>query len=294
MAAPYVGLNECLEHDVGTGGTPSGTMLAWDKVESGNMSRQGGDIEYNIGVGGQVAKYRSMYTPHGVATTMLQTSTIMSNVLPTSIGSLPPVIAEIQGGPLTDTDAAIKHSDAYIVRFQLACEMGNVVRAEYEWLASDEDPETIASAASKQTNTPFPWENLDVQFNGAAYKCQSWQFEIRNTITPQSSQDAKTSDKRQVEWFDPGNVEYSLTATLRMPLGVDVTADFPSTFTFKVIGTNNDGTAKTLTLDCTGGNGFNLSNDPLEIVRSNEAVLYRIEATGEPDDLSLVSTLSIA
>jgi len=289
MSAPWVGLNECAEHDVGTGGTPSGTMLAFDLVESGVLDYEGGDQEYNVGVGGQVAKYRGMFVPHGTATTKLQTLTLLDTVIPSSVGSLPDVIAEIQGGPVNETDEARKHSDCYITRARIFSDVGSVIKVEYEWYASDEADTTITTAASKQTNTPFAWHNQDVDFNGSGYKCTAWSVELRNNLTPQTSQDYKSSDTRLVEWFDPGNFEVTLTATLRMPLGIDLTADFPSTFTFKVVATNNDGTAKTFTLDLTGGNGLNKNGAPRPLVAAADAVLFEVNATGEPNDLSLVS-----
>lgn len=284
--AGFIGLNECLEHDV----TASGTWLAFDKVESGTLDYDGGDVEENEGIGGQVAYYRGMVVPTGNVSTMLQTLTLLSCVKPASIGALPTVIKKIQGGPIVTANAARLHEDCYLNNVKVKCEVGGPVMVDYSWMALTEtEKTTIASAAAKQTNSPVMWHDADVDVNGAAYKCQSWEVEIVNSITPQTSQDTKVAgNERMPEWFDPGSFRVNINAVVRVDPGFDFSAKFPGTFEFAFVGSDNEAVPKTFTVDCASGGGFQLQGDPIPLVRGSEAVLYQVRGTSL-NDLSIIN-----
>ena len=283
--AGHVGLNECLEHDI----SGAGGWVAFSKVESGTMDYEGGEVQENIGAGGQVAYYRDMVVPVGTARTMLQSIALLACLKPTSIGALPPIIQKIQGGPLVTTNAARLHEDAYLSSVKLSCAQGGPVMAEYNWKALLEtEKTTIASAATKLTNTPVVWHNADVDIDGAGVKCQSWELEILNEFTAKTSQDTKAAGSQRLpEWFDPGNFIVNLTADVRVNPGFDFTSDFPSVFEFEFSGLDNETSAKTLNIDCASGSGFQLQGDPLEIVSGSEAVTYRISGRSV-NDLSII------
>lgn len=283
--AGYVGLNECAEYDI----AGAGSYVAFDKVESGSMGHDGGAMEWNIGVGGQVAGYRGMVVPIGSIKTMLQSINLLNCVLPASLGALPTVVKKIHGGPLVDAVARL-HGDAYINRLVISCEREAPVMVEYGWMAlAETNPHTIASAATKQTNTPVVWHDGAVEFNGAGYKCQSWSVEILNEITAQISGDEKVAgSERLPEWFDPGNVTMKLSARIRVPLGLDFTDAIITPLTFDFTGKDRETVQKTFHLDGTGGDGWNLDSDPIPIVSGTDAVIYEVSASSM-NDLDLVS-----
>ena len=283
--AGHVGLNECLEHDISGGGT----FVAFSKVERGSMTYEGGEAQENIGAGGQVAYYRDMVVPVGSAQTMLQSIALLACAKPAAFGSLPPIIQKIHGGPISTANAARLHEDCYLGKVKLSCSQGKPVMVEYNWKALLEtEKTTIASAATKLTNTPVVWHDADVDVDGAGLKCTSWELEITNEIKAQTSQDTKAAGvQRLPEWFDPGNFVVTVKATVRVNPGFDFSADFPSTFEFKFVGQDNETSPKTLTVDCASGSGFQLQGDPLEIVSGGEAVAYEINGRSV-NDLSII------
>lgn len=281
-----VGLNQCIEYDIGAG------MKAFDKHEGGNLSLPGGEQQYNVGTGGQVGKWRNLATPTGNANTSVQTITLIDLVKPAAIGQLPPKIDYIQGGAIGDIDEAVKHSDCYFNSLALGCGSEGVLTANYAWMALRWAPVNIAAAVGHQANSLVAWHTADAQFDVAGagltgYKIQTWTATAVNEIIARTSQSSKAADIQRVpEWFDPGNWVVSLAATVRMPLGVNLALDYPAQVEFQWTGDDNEAVPKTFTLDMTGGNGLDLNSAPVEIVRGADAALWSIAATAEPNDLA--------
>ena len=274
-----VGLNQCCEHSV------AGTdFLAMDKVEGGSMDYEGGDPEFNEGIGGQVAVERGIVTPTGNVDTMVQSLNLIALAEPASMGALPAIIEKMQGGVAPTADLARLHEDCYISRVALSCEVGKSVRASYSWKALTEtEKTTIAVPVAKQTNTPIMWHGADVDIDGSPFKCQSWEAELLNEFTAMASQDTGSGLLRSPEWFDPGNFRVNLRATIREDAGLDYSANFPSTFTFKFTGVDNETVPKTFTLDLTGGDGFELQGDPIALVVGGNPVAYELSGTSLND-----------
>lgn len=282
----YVGLNQCIEADIGAG------FISIDKHEGGNVDLEGGEQQYNVGTGGQVGKWRDMATPNGNAETSVQTVNLLDFVKPAAIGQLPPVIDFIQGGAIGGATRARKHTDCYLNQVALTCGATGVLMCTYNWRALRSAPVNIAAAQAKQTNTLIARHTADAQFDvgGAGltgYKVETWTATAVNEIRAESSQDSKAGDIQRVpEWFDPGNFVVSLSATVRTELGVNLALDYPAQIEFKWTGNNNEAVPETFTLDLTGGNGLDLNRAPYEIMRGNDKVLWGIEATAEPNDLA--------
>jgi len=284
--AGYIGLNEVAEHDV-DGDT---TFSAFDKVDSGSLDHEGGEINYNIGTSGQVVKWRNMVVPIGDANTVLRTHDLLACAKPAALGSLPPIIEAIQGGVVNDSDAARKQEDCYLDGVELTCASEGVLMCTYNWKALTEAAVTIASAATKISATPFYFHTGAVLIGGVAYKVQNWTASLANAIVARTSQDEKTENYRLPEWFDPGEFKVNLSVDARLPLGVDFTAQFLDPITFIFTATNNETVTETFTLDLTGGEGLDLNSEPIEIAAGADEVLFRIEAESEPFDLDIWET----
>jgi hypothetical protein len=288
MAAPWVGVQECMEHSVA--GT---TFLAMDKVDSGTIGPSGGDTQYSVGAGGQALGWRGMVAVGASVKGELQSIGLLANSKPATLGALPAIIAKLQGGPIANTDGARLMTSAYITRTKLSMAFEGILSYEHDFFGLVDGAATIASAAAKQTNTAFPWHGMDVQFNTASYKVQSWEVEWTTGITPRSSGDLKTAGVQRIpEWIEAGSFAAKMSATIRVPIAYadDFYADYPTQLAFKAICENSDSTAKTFTLDCTGGSGFDVAGgQPMEIVKATDAVLFKVAGTSTPNDLAVIS-----
>jgi len=283
--AGYLGINEWGEFDI-DGDT---TFQAFDKIESGGFDHEGGEPQYNVGVGAQVIKYRGMVVPIGNVSTAVQTHDLLAVAKPAALGSLPPIIEAIQGGVLAVPAAARKQEDCYLDSVELTCDAEGVLMCDYSWKALSEAAVTVlaAAAASQSSITPVYFHTASVLIGGVAYKVQSWTAGLANGITAKTSQDAKTENYRLPEWFDPGEFKVNLSVDARLPLGVDMTAQFLDPITFIFTGTNNETVPETFTLDLTGGQGLDLSSEPIPLESGADEVLFRIEAESEPFDLDV-------
>ena len=284
--AGTVGLMQCAEHDVGSAGTPSATMLAFDKVLSGEMNYDGGAPEHTTGTGGQDSQHRGMVTPIGSAETEVQTHTLLACLKPASIGALPTCIAEIQGGEVANADASRKQADCYVSEVKLGCAMGGTLRCAYGWMGLSEADVVISAKAAKQTNSVVKWHAGSALLSGLAYKMQSFEATAKTGITPQSSLDDKDDDNRFPEWFDPGDFEVNISLQLRVEPGIDLRAANPSTVTFAWTGVDTEGAPKTFTLDLTGGSGLEVTSHPLPIVAGKDVVIWRVDAQADHNDLA--------
>ena len=280
----YVGLNLTLEHDI----AGSASWSRFDKGTGSLTARDEAAYTQSAGIGGQATGYRGLYIPGGTATTEVQSIALLNCLKPASVGALPTVIKYIQGGPVNATTEGKKQSNCYLTSAKLACEVGGVLTADYEWLALDEEKVTIASAATAQTNSVVVWHTGSVLLGGAGYKCTGWEATASTGITAKTSLDAKSAGSQRLpEWADPGNFEVSLTARFRAPLGIDLSGDTVSTVAFKFTGTDAETTPKTFTLDLTGGSGLHLTSAPLELGGAADEVVWSITAVGELNDLAL-------
>jgi len=288
MAAPWVGVQECLEHSVA--GT---SFLAMDKTNGGTLGPSSGAPQYSVGAGGQASKWRGMVQPTASAKCELQTIGLLDCLIPAALGELPPIVQKIQGGPVAETLGARLLEDCYLTRVKISCAFEGVILVEYDWGALSDVPSTIAAAAAKQTPTVFAWHDMDVQFLDNPYKCQSWEVEFTTGVKFPSSLDLKVAGKqRDPEWAEPGNFEGKLSATVRVPIAYtnDFYADYVDVLTFYVEANNSDAVPKTFILDMTGGDGLDPSEgQPVEIVRGEEQVVFKVGASSTPNDLSIVT-----
>jgi len=218
-------------------------------------------------------------------------------VKPAAVGGLPPIIQKIQGGPLTDTNAANLIEDCYIISTKISCSEKGKITVSHSGLGLTIAPTTIASAATKIANKPFPWHDMDVDFNGSSFKCIGWDVEWTCAVSLDTSLDLKTSGvQRMPEWAESGSFQGKLTARFRLPVTQTngFKTDYPDTATFKVVALNDDTVPKTFTLDMTGGEKIDMSdNGPIEIHRGKDKVIYEINGTTTPNDLSVcVMTLA--
>lgn len=284
--AGFLGFSEVGEYDTGGG------MTAFDKIDGGGFDYNGGEIQYDSGAGGQSAKWRGMVTPTGNLITRVQTLPMIAAAKPAAMGTLPTEIDNIQGGALNDVTAARIQSHVYIDSLELTCPEEEILQATYNWMALDEIPVVIAAAAGHQTNSHIAWHTAATEWSidGGALgvaKTINWTARIENNMTPQTSQDAKAPGvEREPEWFDMGDVVISIVADVRVPLGIDFTADIVSYLGFKWTAQDNELAPKTFTLDMTGGDGLDPTPDTVPIVESAEAVLWHIEARSAPNDLA--------
>lgn len=283
----YVGLNQCMEADIGGG------FISCDKHEGGNLDLEGGEAQYNVGTGGQVGKWRDMATPNGNAETSVQTLNLLDFLKPAAIGQLPPVIDYIQGGAIGNVNAAIKQAQCYVNQVALTCGATGVLMCTYNWRSLGKPlPVNIAAAQAKQGNSLVARHTGSAQFDVAGaglsgYKVETWTATAVNEITAWSSQDAAAADEQRLpDVMDPGNFLVSLSARVRTPLGVNLALDYPAQVEFLWSGKDNEAVAKTFSLDLTGGNGLDLNRAPFEIMRGADKVLWGIEATAEPNDLA--------
>ena len=289
----YVGLQQCLEHSVAGGETPA--FLAFDKVEGATMTGEGGEPNFNIGAGGQVIKYRGLYTPGGNARTSVQTDTLLACAIPATLGSLPTVIKIIQGGLINVASMARIHSDCYLDHLKLSCSEQGILRAEYVWRALFTENDIIAEAEEHIATTPLPWHAAaaTVAINDgdpSAVKLQNWETDINNNLQAQTSQDEKTTDYEIVpEWFDPGEYRASARIDVRVPIAMNLAAVAGDVFFFTWIGVNAETVPGTFTVDGASGDGFCLSSDAIEIFRGADAVVYRLEGQSAPFDLDALT-----
>ena len=282
----YVGLNLTLEHDI----AGSASWSRFDKGTGNLTARDEGAYTQSAGIGGQATGYRGLYIPGGAATTEVQSIALLNCLKPATVGALPTVIKSIQGGPVGATTEAKKQTNCYLTSAKLACEVGGVLTADYEWLALDEEKVTIASAATEQANSVVVWHTGSVLLGGAGYKCIGWEATASTGVTAKTSLDAKSAGSQRLpEWADPGNFEVALTARFRTPLGIDLSSDTVSTVAFKFTGVDAEATPKTFTLDLTGGSGLHLTSAPLELGGAADEVVWSLSAVGKLNDLALWS-----
>lgn len=292
MAAPWVGLQQTAEHSVA-----GSVFAAFDQVTGGRIGANGGDVSYEVGAGGQATKHRGMIEPAWSYEGILQSIGILGNVKPAAVGSLPPIIQKIQGGPLADTNAAKLIEDCYITSTKISCSENGKITISHSGLGLTIAPTTIASAATKIANKPFPWHNMDIDFNGSSFKCIGWDVEWTCAVSLATSLDLKTAGvQRMPEWAEPGDFQGKLSARFRVPLTQtnDFYDDYPDVATFKVVALNNDTVAKTFTLDMTAGSGIDMSdNSPMPITKSKDQVIFEVTGQTMPNDLAIcVMTLA--
>lgn len=294
--ARRTGLSGFLEHDI----NETGTFTAFDLIEEFELGWDGNELNENIGVGGQSAVARGMVWPIGSATTKLQTDNLLNCIIRTSISSLPPVIEQIRGGILDETNGSLTHYDCYINRAEISCEVDGFVMTSYEWLALDYSYGTITSGtqASHITTTPFIWHAGDVQFDSSRYSCQSWRITIENNIEALTSLDQKSAGSQRLpEALRVGNYKVTLEAEFQeYPTYFDYGLDdlSSSTVTFYATAQNTDGTPQTFTVDMTGGNGLHITSQPIRVSGAGEDVItYSVSAESLTNDLNVLS-LSIA
>lgn len=275
-----IGLNELAEHSVA-----GSVFAAFDKVESGEMGYEGGEVQENIGVGGQVEQYRDMVVPVGNVSTMLQDGALLSYIEPASIGALPTIIEKIQGGVYNVAGEGRLHEDCYIKTAKFSCANGGLVMVEYSWIALDEtDGTTISSKATQSTTAGFPWHDEDPQFDSVALNCLSWEVTVDTGVSAQTDQDLKASgDQRLPVWIDPGPFKVDFAATVRAKRSFNFAADYPVAVGFAVSCNNRDGDVFALTM--TGGSKIALNGNPLPLVADNEAVVYQINGAIKTNDL---------
>jgi hypothetical protein len=216
---------------------------------------------------------------------------MIANVLPTTAGDLPPVIKAIQGGPITDTGAARVNNDCYLTSVKISGAENGVLKVSHAWQGLSADVAT-ATAATKIANTVFPWHKLTIEVLSAAYKCIGFEAEAKNELSIQSSLDEKTAGAElDGEWADGGIFSVSLTARFRVPVALtnDFHSDVCDSLDFVLVALNTDATAKTFTLDLSGGGGLDLQGDVVEVVKGKDAVIYEVKADALPNDLAVWS-----
>jgi hypothetical protein len=284
----FVGLKQCAEYDI----AGTGTYTAFDQLTGGRIGAGDAEPTEIIGIGGQARKVWPMIQPGGTATTVLQTTNLLACAKPSAVGSLPPAISKIRGGGIGDSTAAILQTGCYLRSVKLSCEVDGFVQAVYEWVALHEEYTDITSPAAKQTAAPFAWHAGDVLLDGEAFKCMSWEVTVTTDVTLRTSLDAKTAGaQRFPEWADPGNFKVALSARFRLPLGLDLNADKPSSIGFKFVGVDYAAeNPRTFTLDLTGGQKLDPSGSKAaELVQGATEAVWALTANSTANDLDVFS-----
>jgi hypothetical protein len=288
MAAPWVGLNQAFQHSIAGGATPA--YVAFDKVLGGNLGPTGGELQSDVGMGGQASTWRGPYGVAGSVNGQVQTLGLFGNIIPATVDVLPAVIALIQGGPHTDASAGREHATCYLTNSKLSVSKGGVLQYAHSWIALTEAACTI-DPEDKQTVAVYPWHKVVVELDSAAYKLQSLELELAYDATTETSCDEKTAgSERAPEWAEPGILTAKLKASIRVPLALTngFLSDVVDRFALSLVASNTATSPATFTVGG-AGNGWALDADPMPIVAGKDQVLFEIQASGDPNDLALVT-----
>ena len=284
--ARYQGYGQTLEHKL------SDTFARFDKVNAAaTWEPEGGELEFEEGVGGQISSTFGPYTPQGSAQTEVQTIDLMAYALPAEAYALPPAVTSIQGGVV---GVALAHlwTTVYIRQLELSCAVGGNLQANYDWRALEEDDaHTIASAAEAQSNSPVAWHSAAVLIEqplgaaGAAYNCMTWTARLVNEFEAQFDQDVDT-DTIFPSWYEPGGFYTEVDLELRTPPGVSLLATAGTAIGFTWTGADVETVPKTFTLDMTGGEGLYVRSRPRELQTGPNGVTWRLTARSKPWDIA--------
>jgi len=288
MAAPYTGQQTWLQHSIAGGETPA--YVAFDGPATGAPGHGGGGTQEEVGAGGIACDWREPYWGEGSSQGKLQSLGLLGCVIPTAVDVLPPVIALIQGGPKTDASAALEHSTCYLTSTKISLKYKGALEVAHSWIALGVDDCTMTAAAAI-ANSVFPWHKIVVELGGAAYKLQTLELELKYDAEAKGSCDEKVAGaERASEWIALGILKASLKTSLAVPLEQtnDFRADVVDRFTFSLVATNTDATAKTLTIGG-AGDGWGIQGEVKPVVAGKEDVLFEVNATGRANDLALVT-----
>lgn len=278
------GLSQLFEHSVA-----GVTFKAFDNATGGGMSHEGGEIKEEEGTGGQVIEYRDMVVPTGNVTTSLQTADLLACIVPASLGSLPAIIKKIQHGVAALASGGRLHEDCYLKTVKISGAKGGVVGVEYAWIAKSETPNTtIASAAAKQTGKPFIWHEFNPLFDSTGLDCISWEATVDTGVFAETDCDLASSGvQRLPKEILPGPFSVAFSARIKTVRTFSFVQDYISTIGFITTATNQTGSI--FTLDMTGGEKLRINDDPLELGKSGDVVLYQINGKTQTNDLSAFS-----
>lgn len=276
--------------------SPTATStLAFDNPQSVSGGHDGGEPDHNRGIYGQDSVGRGLVIPNGSAETILQAGTLLTgNSAITAIGGLPNQVGTIQAGPIDDSSAR-QYTDTYIDTTTVTCELEGLVGCDYEWVALHGTHCTIATAdvVGTVSSGHFAWHGATAAIDGSSYKVQSIEISNENNLAIRASLDGTAATaNREGEWAESEGSQVSVDATIRVPLGVDFTADTLSTLAVTLTAKSNDAVPRTLT--CVAkGNGLHLTENPMELSGGGDAIEYSISAESEFADTAAF-TASIA
>ena len=284
--AKYQGYGQTLEHKL------VDTYARFDKVNAqATWEPEGGELEFEEGVGGQISSTLGEYTPQGSAQTEVQSIGLMACALPAEAYALPPAVVAIQGGVV---GVALAHlwTTCYIRQLELSCANGGNLQASYDWRALEEDDlHTIASAAEAIANSPIAWHGaaslleVPVGAAGAAFNVMSWTARLVNEFSAQFDQDT-AADTIFPSWYEPGGFYTELDLELRTPPGVSLLVTAGTAIGFSWAADDVETIPKTFTLDMTGGEGLYVRSRPRELQTGPNGVTWRLTARSKPWDIA--------
>jgi len=230
-----------------------------------------------------------MIEPAGSADTSLQAGSLIPYIYPASIGELPDALT-IQAGLAGDATGGVQYGDAYLTAVELSLEENGVVAVNYEWKALSLTSATI-TAATPSNAEPFPWHGATCTIGGQSYHVGSWTVRLEHDISLHTDLDAKAAGSARLPvWAEPGPWTTSVTATVRVPMGLAHLGDSGAVLGMELTTTSYGTPASTLTIT---GSDLRVDGVSNRIVEGGELVEYELTMHGRPNDLSAV-TVAIA
>ena len=278
------GFDQVLQWRVGD----TGDFTAFDR-HTGEATPDGGEWEHALGAGGTVVEWLNMIEPAGSADTSLQAGSLIPYIYPASIGELPDALT-IQAGLAGDATGGVQYGDAYLTAVELSLEENGVVAVNYEWKALSLTSATI-TAATPSNAEPFPWHGATCTIGGQSYHVGSWTVRLEHDISLHTDLDAKAAGSARLPvWAEPGPWTTSVTATVRVPMGLAHLGDSGAVLDMELTTTSYGTPASTLTIT---GSDLRVDGVSNRIVEGGELVEYELTMHGRPNDLSAV-TVAIA
>ncbi len=284
----YLALDDFAQYGIGTAAS-----VAFGNIQGGAVFSNEGSFSHQEGAAGQDDIVWELSKPTAKVETIYKGESLLANCLRSVWNGMPPEISFLGGVLSTTASLAAQISSAYVNKLKVACGgVGEPVKVDYDLIGVDCVP-TMASSSDVATITatdPFVWQEGAVTINGVGCRCQSFEINVENGLTHDSSLDAKAAGSQRVaECIDVGSEKVSASFEVRVPLGtLDFSDDTPTLPIDASVVISNGYTSKTITL-----RGLYLKPIETELLRGEDKHTWKIEGESRYNSLRSAATAAI-
>jgi hypothetical protein len=242
----YLAFDDFAQYAVGTAAT-----VAFGNFQGGHVNGNEGSFKHEEGGSGQDDIIWDMSKPTAAVQTVYKGETLLINCQRSTWNGMPPQVA-LWGGIISTATLAALMATAYVNKCKIACGgVGEAVKVDYDFigLGVARNVVTAGQVATATPTAPFSWQAGAVTIGAAGLICQSFEVNVDNGMTHDSSLDAAAANsQRLAEEIDLGSEKISGSFDVRIPPELDFTLDTPTLPINASIVIGNGYTTRTLTM----------------------------------------------